>query len=325
VADRLVVLCQVTQACQLACGFCGYDRRLPGARRSADPARLEALGRGLAELQSRTGRPVLVSWLGGEPLTWPPLAALSRLFRHQLGLAVSVTTNGTTLGSPLARRRLLEDHAEVTISIDGLGDAHDRLRGWPGGFAFLERTIARLVAERRGPAPLLRANTVVMHDNVGQLPELWRRLAGWGLDELTWNQLGGRDRPEFFPAHRLTPTDVQRLGALLPGLRAELAARGVRLSGNEAYLGRAAASADDRPLPVADCGPGQRFLFVSVDGQVSPCSFTSAELGVAAAALQPDGWSGLPTRFGAARARSRPRSCADCPSTQVFGKFSVCR
>ena len=320
-AERLVVLCQVTEDCQLSCAFCAYDRRLPRPRRSADPERLAALGRRLAELQERSGRPVLVSWLGGEPLTWPPLAALSRLFHRELGLAVSVTTNGTTLGSPRARQRLLEDHAEITVSIDGPGELHDRLRGWPGGFAFLEKAVRRLAGERSGAAPLLRANTVVMRDNVAALPALWRALADWGFDELTWNQLGGRDRPEFFPAHRLAAGDIAFLQTLLPDLRAELAARGVRLGGSAAYLERAAASAGGRALPVADCAPGQRFLFVSVDGRVSPCSFTTAELGLPAEELVP--WPSLPGRFGAARARARPGSCDDCPSTQVFGKFSV--
>jgi MoaA/NifB/PqqE/SkfB family radical SAM enzyme len=317
VAERLVVLCQVTEDCNLGCAFCGYDRRLVRERRSADPARLEALGRRLADQQERTGRPVLVSWLGGEPLTWAPLEALTRRFR-ELGLALSVTTNGTTLGSPLVRRRLLDDYAEVTISIDGAGPTHDRLRGWPGGFAFLERAVGRLVAGRRGPAPLLRANTVVMHDNLAELPALWRALCDWGFDELTWNQLGGRDRPEFFPDHRLTAGDVRHLEALLPGLRAELAARDVRLGGSDAYLARVVASAGGRPLPVADCGPGERFLFVSVDGRVSPCSFTSGALGLPVE-LAAD-W---PAAFRAARAQARPAPCADCPSTQVFGKFQV--
>jgi MoaA/NifB/PqqE/SkfB family radical SAM enzyme len=320
VAERLVVLCQVTEDCNLGCGFCAYDRRLPGPRRSADPARLEALGRRLAEWQQGTGRGVLVSWLGGEPLRWPPLAAVTRRFRA-LGLSVSVTTNGTTLGAARVRRPLLEDLSELTISIDGAGETHDRLRGWPGGFSFLARVVPRLAAERRGATPLLRANTVVMRDNVAQLPALWRTLAGWGFDELTWNQLGGRDRPEFFPDHRLRPDDGRQLAEMLPALRAELAGRGVQLRGDDAYLARAAASAEGRPLPVADCSPGERFLFVSVDGRVGPCSFTASELGVPVEALAGD-W---PAGFRAARARSRPRPCDDCPSTQVFGKFQVAR
>ena len=95
-----------------------------------------------------TGRRVLVSWLGGEPLLWPPLQALTRRFRRVLGLEVGVTTNGTTLGSAAMRAHLLEDYAEVTISVDGLGAMHDELRRWPGGFAFLRRTVALLAAER---------------------------------------------------------------------------------------------------------------------------------------------------------------------------------
>jgi MoaA/NifB/PqqE/SkfB family radical SAM enzyme len=316
---RLVVVCKVTQACNLGCAFCGYDRALPWPRGTAAPERLAQLGQTLASLQRETGRPVLVSWLGGEPLLWQPLTALALQFRA-LGLALSVTTNGTTLGSPAVRAHLCDEYAEVTVSVDGLGDVHDRLRAWPGGFAFLRRHVTALAAGRRDRRPLLRANLVLMRDNVPDLRALCLELASWGFDELTWNQLGGNDRPAFYPAHRLRPEDVAAVRALLPGLRAELAARGVRLGGGERYLERFAATSAGRALPVADCGAGERFLFVGLDGTIAPCSFTARELGVPLAALAaPE--RALGARFRDARLRARPAACDDCHSTQVFGKF----
>ena len=36
----LVVVCRVLTACNLACGFCAFDRRLPGDRPTPDDARL---------------------------------------------------------------------------------------------------------------------------------------------------------------------------------------------------------------------------------------------------------------------------------------------
>jgi hypothetical protein len=40
-------------------------------------AAILAFSRTLADFQQRTGRSVLVSWLGGEPLQWEPLRSLS--------------------------------------------------------------------------------------------------------------------------------------------------------------------------------------------------------------------------------------------------------
>jgi MoaA/NifB/PqqE/SkfB family radical SAM enzyme len=315
-AERLVVVLRLTEACNLSCGFCAYDRRLQRSRVSADASAVRELGRALVAEGRRRDRPVLLSFLGGEPLLWPGLAALE-VELLALGLELSVTTNGTTLGSAAVRERLLTRYREVTISVDGLPATHDRLRGWPGGFEELERGLRWLIEARRerGRGPLVRVNTVLMADNLGEYAALCRRLADFGVDELTFNQLGGRDRPEFHALQRLTPAHVAELESLLPELRAELGARGVELRGGQAYLERFAKSARGQRLPVADCRPGSSFLFASEQGSLAPCSFTVAELGVPASALAEHD-------FSAARSARRPSVCDDCPSTQVFSKFA---
>lgn len=311
-ADRFVVVWRVTEACNLSCGFCKYDRRLDFPRRSADPEHVLALGAELARWQRDRGVPVHVSFLGGEPLLWPPLQSVARAFRERFGLGTGVTSNGTAL-CPDPRHALLQHLDELTLSVDGVGEIHDRLRGWPGGWARLARTLHAIAAERR---PLLRANTVLMRDNVAGFAALCRELASLGVREITFNQLGGNDRPEFFAVQRLLPEQVATLGAELSALERELADRGVRLCGGERYLERIHASARGRRLPIADCAPGERFLFLDEDGVASPCSFTTEALG---RPLARAGLSRLPALF---RAGARPASCSDCPSTQVFGKFA---
>ncbi|HVE79429.1 MAG TPA: radical SAM protein, partial [Gemmatimonadaceae bacterium] len=274
----------------------------------------------------RSGDPVLVSWLGGEPLLWGPLRELTTAFVHRLGLRVSVTTNGTALSASATRAHLLAHYAEVTMSVDGMGERHDILRGWPGGFASLRAAVRALADEKRraGRGPLLRANVVLMRDNVAEFAALCGELADWGIEEVTFNQLGGNDRPEFYPAHRLSAHDVERLAAELPLLRDALARRGVRIHGGAAYLDRIRSSASGRALPVHDCDPGESFLFVSETGLVSPCSFTGTEYGVPLAELRTaEDISSLRSRFGAARARARAAACGDCPSTHVFAKFAA--
>ena len=320
----MIVVWRVTERCNLACGFCAYDRRLARSRRDADPVAMLALGSALSEYQRAAGDPVLVSWLGGEPLLWPPLLRLTTAFVHDLGLRVSVTTNGTTLASERVRGHILDCYDEVTVSVDAVGTAHDDLRGWRGGFAQLQRVVPLLAGKRRASRPRLRANVVLMRDNVASFANLCLELAEWGIDEITFNQLGGNDRPEFWAVHRLLPNDVDRLAGELVELRRALAVRGVILRGGDRYVERIRSSSVGRRLPVRDCGPGERFLFVSERGIVSPCSFTEDALGAPIAELTSGAdVAALPARFGAARAR-RPRSvaaCDDCPSTQVFAKF----
>ena len=324
-SEQMIVVWRVTERCNLACGFCAYDRRVTRSRRDASPQAVLEFGAALAEYQRDAEDPVLVSWLGGEPLLWSPLERLTSTFVHDLGLRVSATTNGTALASEKVRAHVLDCYDELTVSVDGLGEAHDQMRGWRGGFAQLSRVVPLLAAGRhRSSQPRLRANVVLMRDNVASFADLCLELATWGIDEITFNQLGGNDRPDFWAEHRLAPNDVDRLAGGLPELRRALASRGVALRGGDRYVERIRSSAAGRHLPVQDCGPGERFLFVSEQGMVSPCSFTEDSFGVSIEELTSgDHVAGLPTRFGLARAgrRASITACDDCPSTQVFAKF----
>jgi AdoMet-dependent heme synthase len=322
----VVVVWRVTQRCNLGCPFCGYDRRLPWTRRDADPTQILAFGAVLADFQRVTGRRVLVSWIGGEPLLWRPLTALTVSFVREFGLRVSATTNGTTLGSPGARAHVLEHYAELTVSVDAVGPLHDELRGWSGGFTRLRRCLEALAADRVrvGAGPLLRVNVVLMRDTVTDFPALCRELARWGVEEITFNQLGGNDRPEFYPAHRLTLPQVRWLAAEVPALRDELRRCGVALRGGPRYLERIEHSAAGRALPIADCHPGDEFLFVSENGIVAPCSFTLDGYGVPLGDVRSTSeLATLAQRFRALRDRRRLAVCDDCPSTQVFAKFGT--
>lgn len=320
----MVVVWRITQACNLSCPFCSYDRTRAIPRTEADLATVLNFGAVLAAFQRETGRRVLVSWIGGEPFLWRHLRAATAHLVGSCGLAVSVTTNGTALQSPELREFAGDHFAELTLSVDAPDARHDALRGWPGGFAALERVIVALVRRRRerGRGPKLRLNTVLMRATIGAYEELCRRAADWGVDELTFNALGGRDRPEFYPEHRLRPEDIATLAGRLPALRRELAAAGVNLVGGESYLTRLRASAAGEPRPIADCRPGESFLFVDEAGRAGPCNFTAAQVGVPLDELGAvDAVLALPGRLAAARSRCRPQACEDCHSTQVWAKF----
>jgi MoaA/NifB/PqqE/SkfB family radical SAM enzyme len=320
----MIVVWRVTEQCNLSCPFCGYDRRVRRVRRNADVATVMAFGAVLADYQRATGDRVLVSWLGGEPLLWPPLRALTEYFTSRLGLRVSTTTNGTSLGSAAVRAHISEHYAELTVSVDGIGRVHDDLRGWRGGFARLTRDVPMLIAERdaRGHGPRVRVNVVLMRGTVTAFEALCDEVADWGIDEITFNQLGGQDRPEFLPAHRLEPRDVEWLSANIGRMRERLAQRGVRLSGGADYIRRLRATADGHRLPILDCAPGERFLFIDESARLAPCSFTEGEYGIPVQEI--DTWQAvlhLRQRFSEMRVASRAACCDDCHSTHVFEKF----
>ena len=176
---------------------------------------------------------------------------------------------------------------------------------------------------RSGQGPRLRANVVVMRDNIDSLASLCRDLADWGVEEITFNQLGGKDRPEFFPDHSLFPAHSQRLAELVPLLRGRLASSGVTFCGDRTYLERIKRTADRQAWPVDDCHPGRFFLFINESGRAAPCSFTQDACGVDIGTITcVEDLADLPRRFSGVLTASRPPTCANCLSTQVFGKYN---
>lgn len=321
----MIVLWRITTRCNYACGFCAYDRRLAIARSEVSEEEARRFGALLAAWAIARRRRVLLSWLGGEPLLWRPILPLSAALAGP-ALAISSTTNGSLLHRADIRRAILATFAELTVSIDGPAAIHNRLRGAIGAYARAQTGVQALHAERRANgAPLrLRANVVLMRDTVDHFAGLCDELADWGVDEITFNQLGGRDRPAFFPAQRLRPADVSALAASSPGLVARLAAKGVRLCADPTYLSRLSASALNRTIPVDDCQLGRDFLFIDERGVASPCSFSSDAYGVPIAALRTiSDVDSLHTRFSDRHATARCADCVDCPSTQTFAKFAA--
>ncbi|MEK7326340.1 MAG: radical SAM protein, partial [Chloroflexota bacterium] len=322
--SELGVVWRLTEHCDLGCSFCTYSRRLRRPRLSADPVQVLAFGALLKDYAATFRRDVLVSWLGGEPLRWPQLFEISPAFKREFNLRLGVTTNGTALKSESVRRHLVEDFDQLTISIDGLGAFHDRGRDAPGLFEQLRLNILSLREMKisAGRGPLLRVNTILMRDNIGAFEQLCETVAAWGIEELTFNALGGRDRPEFFPEHSLRLEDVEWFRESLPGIRARLREKGLRLLGSARYLERIAASARGISIPVYDCQPGQSFLFVNERGLVSPCGFTTQGYGLSLKDIcAPDDLHQLPVRFAERKRNQMLACCHDCPSTQVFGKF----
>ncbi len=321
--NTLVIVWRVTSHCNLDCRFCAYARSVERPRMAANPDQVMAFGALLQDYGRQYNRDVLVSWLGGEPLLWLPLNQLSSAFKHKYNVRASVATNGAALGTQL---RELMDYDQITLSVDGLASFHDWVRNAPGLYHRLGADVARLAELKagRGHGPLIRVNTIVMRDNIDQLESLCLELANWGVEELTFNALGGRDRPEFFPDHKLMPEHIDRLRRELPRLRRRMIERGLRICGSEAYVERLGSFVRGVPVPVAHCAPGQDFLFVDERGLVSPCSFTTTACSVPLASLHsPDDLRALPAQFSALRQQAAPPECLDCLSTEVFGKFSI--
>ena len=298
-------------------------------RMQADAAQVERVAQLLMYWSQTRDERLLLSWLGGEPLLVPWLLPLSAQLRvvaqsSSLDLALSLTTNGTRLADARVRQALLANFTEITVSIDAWGRAHEQLRGWAGGFQTLNESMQKLFSERviSGSNMRVRINVVLMRNTIAEFPALCNALSLWPINEISFNALGGRDRPEFYAKNALSAQDLDQFASTLPALRAQLGAKNIRLVGDENYLNRLKQIANRWALPVRDCQPGQRFLFIDERGRMAPCHFTSDAYGLALHAIQSiSDLDAALAGFAVCQAQHPAGACADCMSTQVFGKF----
>ena len=127
-APRPVVVWAVTRACNLRCVHC-----YASACAKPDPNELShAEGRSLLEELAAYGVPAVL-FSGGEPLARPDTLDLIA-YARQLGLACTLSSNGTLLDHHTAHRLAATGLKYVGLSLDGIGPDHDVIRGQRGCF-----------------------------------------------------------------------------------------------------------------------------------------------------------------------------------------------
>jgi radical SAM protein len=160
----LLVIWEVTQACDLACVHC---------RASAQPNRHESelnteQGYRLLEEIRSFGEPLMV-FTGGDPLKRPDLLDLVR-HSVKIGLRTNVTPSATPLLTAEAIRSFKDAGiSRMAISLDGPdAQSHDDFRGIPGTF---DRAMFALrEAQKIGLDTQLQ--TTVTRRNMARLPEI---------------------------------------------------------------------------------------------------------------------------------------------------------
>ncbi len=250
---------QVTRACGLPCPSCHIDPTADGAH-----VPLAILEERFAALAERGVLRVAIG--GGEALRHPDLAGIATAAARR-GLAAAVTTSGVGLTDP----SILSGFQQVNVSLDGVGEAFTRARGYAGAEGAL-RSIRALAGQRVG------VNIVLDRDTFASLGDTVRAAVEAGARDVQLLRLKPAGRAtRAYMDRRLTPEQglalwprVQELMDAHPSVtfRADcalvpfLAAHGVD-------------AARMRAFAFLGCHGGTAMLSVDTAGNAHPCSFVS--------------------------------------------------
>ncbi|MGK7345647.1 MAG: radical SAM protein [Candidatus Nitrospinota bacterium M3_3B_026] len=186
-----IVIWNLTRTCNLSCVHCYASSKARGYSRELSTEQAVSVMDGLYAAGVRT---VILS--GGEPMIRGDILNLAASAKEK-GFMTSISTNGTLIGEKEADRIAAAGLDYVGVSLDGIGETHDRVRGVEGSF---EQAVAGLfrLAER-GVKCGVRFTLTRM--NMNDLPAIFEFAEKNGigkiyLSHLVYSGRGGVNRGE---------------------------------------------------------------------------------------------------------------------------------
>ncbi|HEV2763023.1 MAG TPA: GDL motif peptide-associated radical SAM/SPASM maturase [Pyrinomonadaceae bacterium] len=259
------VVWEITLACDLKCNHCGSRA---GRRRPNELTTEECfdLVRQLARMGTRE-----ISLIGGEAYLRRDWLDIVREIRAQ-GMNCAMQTGALHLNEERVRQAAEAGVQSVGVSIDGLEETHDRLRGVKGSYAAAFEALRLL----RKYGVMSSVNTQITSQVIPQLREMLNLFVEAGAKnwqvQLTVAMGRAADHPELL----LQPYDLLELMPLLAELWHEGAERGLLLQpgNNIGYFGPFESlwrGHGDESVHWQSCNAGQNTMGIEADGTIKGC------------------------------------------------------
>lgn len=257
------IIWDVTYACNLACPHCLTS----SGRKHSKELDTQAAFRLIDTLAA--AKTLYLSLTGGEPFLRKDIL---ELLAHiaDTGMRVDIASNGFHVSPKIIKGLHDLPVFHIQVSIDGIGNAHDRFRGKPHAFAKACETLRRLKEEGLSTS----ISTTATAQNIDQLEELIDLAVELGCDAFK--------AIPFIPAGRgqqnesrlsLDQQSSRKLSMTLAAKSRELAGR-INISTESTFLFLL------DPPPAVDgsngrmvCSAGYDQLSVGADGTAYPCPF----------------------------------------------------
>lgn len=297
---------EITQRCNLDCLHCGSDCGREAQRSELSTEEWLRLLEYVARSFDRER--LLIAVTGGEPFCAPGFDRILEGLRVNR-LAWGMVTNGWALTEANVERVRTAGIKSVTVSLDGLADSHDWLRGRRGSF---ERSVAGIQRFVRARLPFFDVVTCVNPRNLDELPGLLELLRGLGVPAWRLFSIIPKGRAKANSELLLSEAQIVRMFEFIH--QARVATRGSGFSVGfscEGYLPPALdAQVRDEPY---FCRAGISIASVLCDGAISACPNISRSF-VQGNIRTDDLLTVWETRFGQLRNREWMRTgrCAHC-------------
>lgn len=262
---RTYAVWEITLKCNLACSHCGSRA---GEARTDELTTTEALDLVRQMADAGIGE---VTLIGGEAFLRPDWLDIARAINHH-GMYATMTTGGFGINPEIAKRMKDAGIDRVSLSLDGLREVHDELRGKPGSFDAVFRTMEYLT----DAGVRFGANTQINRRSAPQLPQLYELLRAAGIIawqiQLTVPMGNAADNWQIL----LQPCELLALYPMIARITSRAIAEGVKMApgNNIGYYGPYEWLIRDNGNPRAlwmGCQAGLAVIGIEADGTIKGC------------------------------------------------------
>jgi len=256
-AERpIVVSFEVTDSCTCFCKHCDHG----GVRDESANLQPPDFRRYMDAL-----RPCVVQVSGGEPLMRRDVAQIVRHIKAGSKLPYTILVSNWSL---MTAEKYLELRAagidQFSVSLDFPDDRHDEFRVYPGLYQHLEDLIPRLAKLGHDDIVL---NSCITSVNLGEIEAIADKAREWGVN-LCYSAYSARrtGRRDYLLE---SPEQLAELKARLDVVEARRDATNWLVNSPSTLAATRRYFADGG---APGCSAGQRFLVVTADGRLQPCS-----------------------------------------------------
>jgi AdoMet-dependent heme synthase len=207
-----------------------------------------------------------IHFTGGEPLLRKDIFDVLRYARSK-GFSTSLLSNGTTINNKIARRLKDVDVRDVQVSVDGLEEVHDSIRG-SGTFRKALSGILNLVIEGIDT----NINMTVSSLNYGEIDSLVRLAKELGVNTVGFSRLVPCGQGKELSEYLLTP---EQLTGLSEKLLQSRNGHGVSLVSRDPLMNlpKDIDNTDISQLefPLGGCAAGIFGVTITANGTIMPC------------------------------------------------------
>lgn len=255
---------EITLRCDLACRHCGSRA---GRERPDELSTAEALD--LVRQMYEMGVDE-VTLIGGEAYLRDDWTEIAKAITNY-GMTCGITSGGRGFTKERARQAKEAGIRSVSVSIDGLRETHDTLRGLKGSFDSAMESLTNL----REAGITVTTNTQINRASLHEIPELFELLKDKGIRAWQVQLTVAMGRAADEPAMLLEPYQMLEVMPMLARLKPKCDEHKIRLwpGNNIGYFGPHETLLKGT-MPrghMASCGAGRSTLGIEANGDIKGC------------------------------------------------------